>query len=93
MKYAWIKKHSNDFNITIMCRVLQVDRSSYYHWIKNGCIVKKIDTQLNDLIKTIFIKSRATYGARRIKSKLEQLYGLIVSRRRICKYEFRFATW
>ena len=68
-----------------MCKVLKVDRSSYYHWVKNGCIVKKTDTQLNDLIKTIFIQNRATYGTRRIKSKLEQLYGLIVSRRKIGK--------
>ena len=85
MKYAWIKKHSNDFNITVMCRVLKVDRSSYYHWIKTGLVVKKVDKKLNDLIKTIFIQSRAIYGTRRIKSKLEQLYGLIVSRRRIGK--------
>jgi transposase InsO family protein len=83
VKYAWIKEHSNDFNITVMCKVLKVDRASYYHWIKAGSIVKKVDKQLNELIQIIFKQGRANYGTRRIKSELERLYGLIVSRRRI----------
>jgi len=66
-----------------MCRVFKVDKSSYYHWIKRGCIIKKVDEKLNELIEIIFIQSRQTYGTRRIKFKLVQQYGLIVSRRRI----------
>ena len=70
MKCAWIKEHSKDFNITIMCKVLKVDRTSYYYWIKTGGIVKKTDKKLNYLIQIIFLKSRATYGTRRIKNRL-----------------------
>jgi len=66
-----------------MCRSFQVNKSSYYHWVKSGCIVKKVDEKLNELIEIIFVQSRQTYGTRRIKDKLIQLYGLIVSRRRI----------
>ena len=66
-----------------MCKVLKVDKSSYYHWIKAGCIVKKVDAKLNELIEIIFVQGRQNYGTRRIKDKLEQRYGLIVSRRRI----------
>ena len=66
-----------------MCRVFKVDKSSYYHWIKKGCIIKKVDEKLNELIEIIFIQSRQTYGTRRIKFKLVQQYGLIVSRRHI----------
>ena len=66
-----------------MCKVFKVDKSSYYHWIKRGCIIKKVDEKLNELIEIIFIQSRQTYGTRRIKFKLVQQYGLIVSRRRI----------
>lgn len=66
-----------------MCRIFNVDKSSYYHWIKAGSIIKKVDLKLNELIEIIFIQGRYNYGTRRIKSKLEQLYGLIVSRRRI----------
>ena len=66
-----------------MCKVLKVDRSSYYHWVRNGSIVNKADEKLNELIEVIFMQSRQTYGTRRIKAKLLQRYGFIVSRRRI----------
>ena len=72
-----------NFNISVMCRVLKVDKSSYYHWIKAGCIIKKVDEKLNELIEIIFTLGRQNYGTRRIKKGLAQTYGLIVSRRRI----------
>jgi transposase InsO family protein len=66
-----------------MCKVLKVDRDSYYKWVKNGSIIEKSDKELNKLIKNLFVQSRANYGTRRIKSKLLQNEGLIISRRRI----------
>jgi len=66
-----------------MCRVLKVDKSSYYYWIKSGSVVKKVDAKLNELIEIIFVQGRQIYGTRRIKDKLLQRYGLIVSRRLI----------
>ena len=44
---------------------------------------KKEDKQLNNLIEVIFIKGRKNYGTRRIQDKLKELYGLLVSRKRI----------
>ena len=73
-----------NFNVTVMCKVLKVDRSSYYHWVKGGSCVKKVDKELNELIKIIFMQGRQNYGTRRIKERLEQKrYGFLVSRRRI----------
>ena len=66
-----------------MCKVFEVNISSYYHWIKSGCVIKKEDKQLNNLIEVIFIKGRKNYGTRRIQDKLKELYGLLVSRKRI----------
>lgn len=66
-----------------MCKVIKVDKSSYYHWIKADCVIKKVDKQLNELIQAIFIQGRNNYGTRRIQDKLQELYGLIVSRKRI----------
>lgn len=83
VKYAWIHEHKKSFNITLMCRSFQVNKSSYYHWVKSGCVVKKVDNRLNELIKIIFVQSRQTYGTRRIKDKLAQLYRLVVSRKKI----------
>ena len=78
-----MKENKERFSINLMCKVFKVDRSSYYHWVKAGCIVKKEDTQLNKLIETIFIQGRRNYGTRRIQDKLKELYGLILSRKRI----------
>lgn len=66
-----------------MCKVIEVNRSGYYHWISTGCIIKKVDKQLNELILAIFIQGRNNYGTRRIQSKLLELYGLLLSRKRI----------
>jgi len=66
-----------------MCKVLKVNMSSYYHWVRTGCIVEKIDEELNKLIKSIFKAGREAYGQRRIKAALLNKYGRIVSKRRI----------
>ncbi|MCF6172699.1 MAG: IS3 family transposase [Campylobacteraceae bacterium] len=83
VKYAWIYEHKEEFSITLMCKVFKVDRSSYYHWIDAGCVVKKEDTQLNELIEAVFVEGKQLYGTRRIQSKLKELYGLLLSRKRI----------
>jgi transposase InsO family protein len=66
-----------------MCKILKVNRASYYHWLKSGSVIKKVDTKLNELIEFIFIEGKNTYGTRRIKDRLLLYYGLFVSRRRI----------
>jgi len=66
-----------------MCKVIKVDKSSYYHWIKAGSIVRKVDIHLNELIVAIFRQGRNNYGTRRIQDKLLELYGFFVSRKRI----------
>ena len=83
MRYAWIKEYSKRFQVSVMCRVLKVDKSSYYRWIKGGEVVKRVDKKLNELIKMIFIQGRENYGTRRIKVQLLKRFGYIVSRRRI----------
>ena len=57
-----------------MCKVFKFNKSSYYHWIKTGCIVKKVDKTLNELVEIIFVQGRNNYGTRRIVDKLKELY-------------------
>ena len=66
-----------------MCRVLKVNTSSYYHWCRTGCIVEKVDEELNTLINNIFKAGREAYGQRRVKEALLNKHGLVVSKRRI----------
>ena len=66
-----------------MCKVLKVNRASYYHWISSRSVIKKVDTKLNELVEFIFNQGRNAYGTRRIRDKLLLYYGLFVSRKRI----------
>ena len=66
-----------------MCKVLKVNRASYYHWISSGSVIRKVDIKLNKLVEFIFNQGRNTYGTRRIKDKILLYYGLFVSRKRI----------
>ena len=66
-----------------MCKVIKVNRSAYYNWVQAGCIVNKVDNQLNELIQAIFVQGRNKYDTRRIQDKLLELYGLIISRKHI----------
>ena len=54
-----------------MCKVVKVDLSSYYHWIKAGSVVKKVDEKLNELIEVIFVQGRNNYGTRRISENFD----------------------
>ena len=66
-----------------MCKVLKVNRASYYHWVSSGSVVKKVDAKLNELIESIFTEGKSIYGTRRIQDRLLLNFGLIVSRKRI----------
>jgi transposase len=43
------KENRYRFRINSMYKVLRVNKSSYYHWIKAGSVIKKVDKKLNDI--------------------------------------------
>ena len=63
-----------------MCKMLNVSRSSVYYQS-----TKQEDSTLDDMVKKIWKDSKKTYGTRNIKLDLYDIYGLIVSRRRISR--------
>ena len=74
------EKHKNLVSIKRACELCKASRSGYYQWLSRPA---KTDVDvLGQKIKRIFIKSRKTYGARRIKQKLEA-EGIVASRQRI----------
>ena len=63
----FIEEYRQEFNITIMCRLLQVSRSGYYVWRKRRPSAREVaDKDLLDEIKKIFAESGQTYGSPRI---------------------------
>jgi putative transposase len=83
VKYAWIKEHYDAFSITSMCRFMGVSKSAYYGWLQRKPTRREqSDDKLMPIIQSIFAKSRATYGTRRIRQTLQRK-DLPVGRRRI----------
>ena len=73
MKYQFIADHREEFEITVMCRVLAVSRSGYYAWRKRPTSPRKMaDRALSQQIKQIHHQSRQTYGSPRIQAELAE---------------------
>lgn len=64
MKYAFIRDHQKLFSVLAMCRVLQINRSGFYAWLKQPLSSRAIeDNRLLKLIKESYIASGGTYGS------------------------------
>jgi putative transposase len=64
VKYAFIRKHKNEFRVSRMCAVLQVSRSGYYHWFDRPESRRaREDRQLLEQIREVHVESRRAYGA------------------------------
>ena len=73
-----IKANAHKYSVSAMCRVLQVNRSTYYYEAKQ----KPDESELASEITEIFRASRNNYGTRKIKKELMDA-GKQISRRRI----------
>ena len=71
MKYQFIADHRQEFEITVMCRVLKVSRSGYYAWCRRPVSAREMANQkLTQQIQEIHQHSRQTYGSPRIQAEL-----------------------
>ena len=71
MKYVCIESHSGRFQVTMMCRLLEVSRSGFYAWRNRPDSKKAIrERRLLVKIKAIFNRTRRSYGSPRIWREL-----------------------
>ncbi|SEW16313.1 Transposase InsO and inactivated derivatives [[Clostridium] fimetarium] len=73
-----IKVNIHKYSVSAMCRVLQVNRSTYYYEASKN----RNESELESAIVDIFKASRNNYGTRKIKKELADR-DIISSRRRI----------
>lgn len=84
MKYAWINQHRGKYPIELMCKVLQVKRSSYLSFAQLDTTEKdKLLQQEQALIKEVFEKLKHSSGTRCMKGHLKHEHKIIMSRRKI----------
>lgn len=71
MRFQFIHEHRSEFNLEIMCRVLEVSKSGYFAW-RGRPESKRSEkrTRLSQKIKSIYERSRRTYGSARIHACL-----------------------
>jgi putative transposase len=65
-------------NVSAMCDVLNINRSTYYYESKP----QVIDNSVEEAVVKLFESNRSVYGTRKIKMEPKKL-DMIVSRRRI----------
>ena len=73
-----MKANAHKYSVSAMCRVLQVNRSSYYYEATQRPDETGLSTEITEIFKT----SHNNYGTRKIKKELMKT-GKQVSRRRI----------
>ena len=86
-KYEEIKRLKDRFNIHALCLVLEVNRSSFYHYLFRSPAKTQIeidDAFFAPKIKSIFEQSKERFGSRKIQAILRR-EGLAISMRRISR--------
>jgi putative transposase len=67
-----------------MCKVLGVSRAGFYAWERRApCDRALTDAWLIEKIRQIHVKSKGTYGSRRIHAELRLEHGIRVGRKRV----------
>lgn len=85
MRYAVITRHRREFNLRLMCRVLEVSPSGYYAFLKRPPSWHAlIDEVLMAHVRIAHRASGATYGAPRVRQDL-QAEGLPAGTKRIAR--------
>ena len=86
MRFQWIADHTDEFDVAMMCRVLDVSRSGYYAWRDRPPSARVLRRQtLFAQIREEHDASRQTAGAPKIKAALVQS-GIAVCLNTVAKY-------
>jgi putative transposase len=73
VKFEWIKEHASEFEVSIMCEILQVSRSGYYAWTKRPQSAGAArQEEWIQAIGEVHQQSGGTYGSPRIAQELAE---------------------
>jgi hypothetical protein len=82
--YRLIAAEKASYPVSLMCRVLGVNRSAFHAWERRPPSARALaDVWLTDKIKEIHARARGVYGARRVHADLRLAYGIRVGRKRV----------
>jgi putative transposase len=79
-----ISAEKASFAVSLLCEVLDVNRSSFYAWERRPPSDRALsDVWLTEQIKEIWESNRKVYGARRVHAELRMGRGVRVSKKRV----------
>jgi putative transposase len=82
--FAFIAAEKTGYPVALMCRVLEVNRTSFHDWERRApCDRALTDAWLTEKIKQIHEAKRRVYGAPRIHAELRMAHGVRVGRKRV----------
>jgi transposase InsO family protein len=71
VKFGWIQEQAGQFEVSIMCDVLQVSRSGYYAWVDRPLSARAQRREaLVEQIRQVNEQSLGTYGSPRVHAEL-----------------------
>lgn len=80
-----MQRHTGEFRVMAMCRVLQVSRSGYYAWQRRPPGVRtQTNQRLIERMRVFHQQTREAYGARKVRQLLKR-DGLICGRHRVAR--------
>jgi putative transposase len=83
--YEFIKANRDQYDVKMMCRVLEVTRSGYYAWLHEPISHRaQEDVRLLRLIRASFVASHGVYGAPRVFLDLREA-GETCSKHRVAR--------
>ena len=83
--YEFIKENRNQYDVKMMCRLLEVTRSGYYAWLREPISHRaQEDVRLLRLIRASFVASHGVYGAPRVFLDLREA-GETCSKHRVAR--------
>jgi transposase InsO family protein/transposase-like protein len=87
-KLKAIDELQHDYSIHVLCKTLNVLRSTYYHYSLRSpekTVYEINDEEIRPIVKQIFDESKGRFGTRKLKAALEQ-QGYIVSLKRLRRF-------
>lgn len=72
MKYAWIKKHRDDYSVVSLCNAMQVSKSGFYRWLSAEPSPRRKRTALiQQAVLEVHQQSNGIYGSYKIAEILK----------------------
>lgn len=94
MKYRFIEENLREYPRGVCCRILQVSRTGYYHWLKRRYTQRRIEEEkLLLLLRKHYQLSRGRYGLRRLTRSISSEEGITVNRKRVYRLMKKYGIY